>query len=74
MLTRTGACGLASADRTFLDQNLVDTLKNLGREIHVWTVDRPSNAVRLCNLGVDSIMTNRPGWLRQKLTADKSLL
>ncbi|MEI6826894.1 MAG: glycerophosphodiester phosphodiesterase family protein [Desulfuromonadales bacterium] len=74
MLNRTGACGLASADRTFLDQGLVGTLRELGKEIHVWTVDRPANAVRLCNLGVDSIMTNRPGWLRQKLAARGSLV
>jgi glycerophosphoryl diester phosphodiesterase len=66
-LTRTGACGVATADRAVLDRELADTLKELGKEIHVWTVDRPSNARRLCNLGVDSIMTNRPAWLRQKL-------
>jgi glycerophosphoryl diester phosphodiesterase len=66
-LTRTGAYGVATADRTVLDRELADTLTELGKEIHVWTVDRPSNARRLCNLGVDSIMTNRPGWLRQKL-------
>jgi glycerophosphoryl diester phosphodiesterase len=72
-LTRSGACGLASADRVFLDRNLVDMLKALGKEIHVWTVDRPSNARRLSNLGVDSIMTNRPGWLRQKLAANEKV-
>ena len=42
--------------------------KGLGKEIHVWTVDRPAAAERLRSLGVDSIMTNRPGWLRQRLT------
>ncbi|HIJ82199.1 MAG TPA: glycerophosphodiester phosphodiesterase [Desulfuromonadales bacterium] len=73
MLTHTGACGVASADRAFLDRDLVDALKDLGKEIHAWTVDRPSNAQRLCNLGVDSITTNRPGWLRQKLAAEENL-
>ncbi len=73
MLTRTGARGLASADRAFLDRNLVEELKKSGTEVHVWTVDRLSNAVRLCGLGVDSIMTNRPGWLRQKLAALEKL-
>jgi glycerophosphoryl diester phosphodiesterase len=74
MLLQTGACGVASADRTFLDQGLVDMLRDIGTEIHVWTVDRPSNAERLCNLGVDSIMTNRPGWLRQKLAVRGAML
>jgi glycerophosphoryl diester phosphodiesterase len=67
-LRHTGARGLASANREFLDHDLVDSLRELGREIHVWTVDRLPDAQRLCRLGVDSIMTNRPGRLREKLT------
>lgn len=69
MLRRTGAVGLASADRAYLDPDLVDMLKRAGKEIHVWTVDRVSAAEKLSRLGVDSVMTNRPGWLRKKLTA-----
>jgi glycerophosphoryl diester phosphodiesterase len=67
-LIRTGADGLASADRAFLDRDLVDAVKGLGKELHVWTVDRSTAAERLSALGVDSIMTNRPGWLRRRLT------
>ncbi len=67
-LRRSGADGLASANRSFLDRDLAESLKTIGKEIHVWTVDRPSAARHLCELGVDSIMTNRPGWLRQRLT------
>ncbi len=66
-LLSSGADGLASANRVFLDQELVDTLKELGKEIHVWTVDRLSEAQHLRTMGVDSIMTNRPGWLRTRL-------
>lgn len=66
-LLGSGADGLASADSAFLDPDLVETLRGRGMEIHVWTVDRTSAAQRLCALGVDSIMTNRPGWLRQRL-------
>ncbi len=66
-LRRSGADGLASANRAFLDRNLADTLKGHGKELHVWTVDRPTAARHLCALGVDSIMTNRPGWLRRQL-------
>ena len=73
MLLQTGACGLASADRAFLDQGLLDMLRDLDKEVHVWTVDRPANARRLCKLGVDSIMTNRPGWLRQQLVVREQL-
>ena len=71
-LHSTGADGLASANRAFLDQGLVDTLRGLGKEIHVWTVDRLSAAQQLRELGVDSIMTNRPGWLRRRLEGSQS--
>jgi len=61
------ADGLASRDRAILDLPLVKALREESREIHVWTVDRAAAARRLLELGVDSIMTNRPGWLRQAL-------
>lgn len=67
-LLRSGADGLASANRAILDQGFVNELREQDKELHVWTVDRQADAERLCTLGVDSIMTNRPGWLRHKLT------
>jgi glycerophosphoryl diester phosphodiesterase len=67
-LYRSGADGLASANRAFLNPDLVRMLKERGKELHVWTVDRLPAALYLYELGVHSIMTNRPGWLRQKLT------
>lgn len=66
-LQRTGADGLASANRAFLNRDLAETLKLHGKELHVWTVDRWPAARNLCAVGVDSIMTNRPGWLRRQL-------
>jgi glycerophosphoryl diester phosphodiesterase len=36
---------------------------------HVWTVDCAEDARRLIELGADGIATNRPGWLREQLTA-----
>lgn len=71
-LHRSGADGLASAHRAILDRGLVDTLKELGKETHVWTVDRLSAAQQLRKLGVDSIMTNRPGWLRHRLAGSQT--
>ncbi|GFO60764.1 glycerophosphoryl diester phosphodiesterase [Geomonas silvestris] len=61
------ADGLASRERSVLDREFVAELRREGEEIHVWTVDRVRQARRLLELGVDSIMTNRPGWLRQNL-------
>lgn len=66
-LAEVGADGLASRDRAILDHELVAALRARGLEIHVWTVDSARAALRLARLGVDSIMTNRPGWLRDAL-------
>lgn len=68
-LAATGAIGLASADRAIIDQKFVTELRQQGRELHIWTVDRLAAAHNLCQLGVNSITTNRPGWLRTKLSA-----
>lgn len=66
-LDRIAADGLASANKAILDSTMVEWLKGSGRELHVWTVDNLPAARHLCDLGVTSIMTNRPGWLRQQL-------
>lgn len=71
-LERCRADGLASRDRAVLDASFVHALRERGLEIHVWTVDSPSAARRLCRLGVDSIMTNRPGRLRRALGEELS--
>jgi glycerophosphoryl diester phosphodiesterase len=63
-LQASRADGLASRDRAILDASLVQMLRARSLEIHVWTVDAAAAARRLLALGVDSIMTNRPGWLR----------
>jgi len=66
-LARCGADGLASQARGALNASLVAELRARSLEIHVWTVDAVREARRLTELGVDSIMTNRPGWLRRAL-------
>lgn len=61
------ADGLACASRGILDETLVKALHSEGFELHVWTVDSPARARQLNGLGVDSIITNRPGWLQQQM-------
>jgi glycerophosphoryl diester phosphodiesterase len=50
-----------------IDSTVIRDLKNAGLKLAVWTVDDPSMARRWIDLGVDSITTNRPGWLRNQL-------
>ncbi len=45
----------------------VQRIKAAGLELHVWTVDDVAIARRWIDLGVASITTNRPGWLREQL-------
>lgn len=70
VLERSGADGLSCRDHPLLDEAFVGELQRRGLELHVWTVDSLRAARRYCLLGVDSIMTNRPGWLRSGLETD----
>lgn len=36
--------------------------------VNVWTVDDPAEAQRLANIGVNSIITNKPGYIRSILS------
>jgi glycerophosphoryl diester phosphodiesterase len=66
-LERSGAAGLAGKAHRAIDAPFVRALRAAGMELHVWTVDSPRSAARFLDLGVDSIITNRPGWLRDRL-------
>ncbi|GAB4151647.1 MAG: glycerophosphodiester phosphodiesterase family protein [Candidatus Promineifilaceae bacterium] len=57
------------------DYKLVDAAymawaKARGYQVNVWTVDDPTAARRMLDLGVHAIITNRPRFLRQQLKLD----
>jgi glycerophosphoryl diester phosphodiesterase len=66
------ADGLASRSRAVLEPAFVAALRAEGLELHVWTVDAAAEARRLVGLGVDSIMTNRPAWIRRQLSQQET--
>jgi glycerophosphoryl diester phosphodiesterase len=41
----------------------LDEAQELGIQVFVWTVDKPGDMVRLIEMGVDGIITNRPDIL-----------
>ena len=45
----------------------VDREHAAGRRVHTWTVNNAEQAVRLARLGVDAIITNRPGEIKAAL-------
>lgn len=49
------------------DPRFVARLRGAGLKTATWTVDCPDRARSLLRAGVESITTNRPGWLRDEL-------
>ena len=54
-------------DTSPIDVALVNQIKSTGLNLAVWTVDDPPLARHLIDLGITSITTNRPAWLRNQL-------
>ena len=46
----------------------IESAHGAGLEVHVWTIDDPTEMHRLLDLGVDGIMTDRPELLKDVLT------
>ncbi|CAN2229923.1 UgpQ Glycerophosphoryl diester phosphodiesterase [Candidatus Nanopelagicaceae bacterium] len=46
---------------------LAKRIKETGRELNVWTVDDPNDILLCQHLGVDNLITNRPGFAREIL-------
>jgi glycerophosphoryl diester phosphodiesterase len=52
-----------------VDQRLITAAHRRGREVHVWTIDESAEMNRLLDLGVDGLVTDQPGVLRDVLRA-----
>ncbi len=46
---------------------LAKRIKSTGRKLNVWTVDEAADITLCHHLGVDNLITNRPGYARQML-------
>lgn len=55
--------------RVFVDERYVTTAHGLGLAVHAWTVNDTAEMIRLLDLGVDGIMTDRADALRDLLLA-----
>ncbi len=54
---------------TLFQEHLAKRTQNL--QVHVWTIDDPTEMNRLIDLGVDGIMTDKPSLLKEILTERK---
>ncbi|MEM7577592.1 MAG: glycerophosphodiester phosphodiesterase family protein, partial [Planctomycetota bacterium] len=67
-LNAIGADGLGcKAVMQHVDHTFVAALRERGYGFHLWTVNDPDIARRAIELGVDSLTTDRPGYLREQL-------
>jgi glycerophosphoryl diester phosphodiesterase len=51
-----------------IDEKIIELAHKSGLEVLCWTVDDPEEARHLIDLGVTGITTNRPAWLKSKVT------
>jgi glycerophosphoryl diester phosphodiesterase len=59
--------GLGLNDTPLINAEAVAAIHAAGLRLNIWTVDEPEAARRLIDLGVDGIISNRPGWLQNQL-------
>jgi glycerophosphoryl diester phosphodiesterase len=62
--TQLGLAGLGINDTPLVDADSVAKIHAAGLRLNLWTIDEVEAARRLIALGVDGIITNRPGWLK----------
>jgi glycerophosphoryl diester phosphodiesterase len=61
--------GLNLSYSNSLNIKLIDKFKHNKLKIYVWTVNDPRRALRLIELCVDGFMSDRPEWIKEKITA-----
>jgi glycerophosphoryl diester phosphodiesterase len=54
---------------TLVDKSFIDAAHRAGMAVHVWTIDVEAEMERLCDLGVDGIITDLPTTLVGVLNA-----
>ena len=68
---RNNADGLDLSACDTIDKVFGDKVRAAGLKLAVWTVDDPAVARAMQAAGVQSLTTNRPGWMREQLAIPK---
>lgn len=73
VLRQIGADGVDSNCADFINAEFVSKIHNAGFEFHVWTIDELEKAAKFKKLGVDSITSNRAGFLKSKINTTSAI-
>jgi glycerophosphoryl diester phosphodiesterase len=66
-----GLNGIGTNDTPLVNSAAVEKIHAAGLKLNIWTVDDIHEAEKLIDLGVDGLITNRPGWLKEQFAAAK---
>lgn len=64
------AADFFSVESTFITSGMVQQVHLRGKTVSAWTVNREEDASDLLSLGVDDIITDKPGMVQQLMTED----
>ena len=67
LAAKIDANGLGAQNHKRLNGQFIQSLKNTGKSVHVWTVNSRKEAEEYLKNGIDSITTNKPLYLRNHL-------
>ncbi len=56
-----------SAQTEIIDAEMVSQIRDAGLQLYVWTVNDPVVGMKMAEVGVDGITTDRPEWMRDRL-------
>jgi glycerophosphoryl diester phosphodiesterase len=74
MARKAGWNGIGANDTALVDASAIQKVHAAGLKLNIWTVDEAHAARRLIDLGVDGLITNRPGWLKTRLIKTENSL
>jgi glycerophosphoryl diester phosphodiesterase len=68
-----GLDGIGANNTPLVNATAMQKVHANGLKLNLWTVDRVNEAKKMIALGVDGIITNRPGWLKAQLAKSPPL-
>lgn len=69
LLRKIGADGVGVQNHPKLKKDFIDKIRNINKDVHVWTVNEGDEAKKYSSLEISSITTNKPRHIKNCLSA-----